>query len=249
MFDFYDKWSGLIPLLGGVYCLYFFCHSIPQILKNPKAKNREKLELYQRKFGKMMKILSPLIIIFGIWQLADGLTGESTSKYSVEFRKKFHIIKEQAGEPDASGWIPAYSTNGGFFIYMPAPFDEIELPPTEIDGEKKAYFGMVTNIKEIKVSAEFLKYQNGISDIETYKKTFIRKHKWSRYFTRIEETFFDNKYPLLEIEIKTPEFEHISQTIITHEGKYVLTVEYKKVNERNLALARRFFDSFKIINP
>lgn len=69
MRELFDKIFGVIAILGGIYGLYFFYYTIPQILKNPKAKNREKLELYQRKYSKMAKIIFPIIILYGILQL------------------------------------------------------------------------------------------------------------------------------------------------------------------------------------
>jgi hypothetical protein len=61
MFDFYDKWSGLIPLLGGIYGLLLGYRVLPRHPKDP-----ERMELWHRKFGKMMKILSPFVIAYGL---------------------------------------------------------------------------------------------------------------------------------------------------------------------------------------
>lgn len=68
MLELYDKWNGLIPILGGIYGLLLAYRVVPWNPKHP-----EKLELWHRKFGKMMKILSPLLIIFGILELLGVL--------------------------------------------------------------------------------------------------------------------------------------------------------------------------------
>ena len=68
MFEFFDKWQGLIPLLGGIYGLLLAYRVLPRHPKDP-----EKLELWHRKFGKMMKILSPILIIFGLLLLLGVL--------------------------------------------------------------------------------------------------------------------------------------------------------------------------------
>jgi hypothetical protein len=68
MFESYDKWKGLIPILGGIYGLLLAYRVIPR-----KPKDPEKMELWHRKFGKLMKIISPIIIIFGILQLVGAL--------------------------------------------------------------------------------------------------------------------------------------------------------------------------------
>ncbi|HEY7427899.1 MAG TPA: hypothetical protein VH682_26945 [Gemmataceae bacterium] len=56
--------EGLIPILGGTYGLLLARGVLPRNPKNP-----EKLALWRRKFGGMMTVLCPLIILFGIAQL------------------------------------------------------------------------------------------------------------------------------------------------------------------------------------
>ncbi|MFA5795260.1 MAG: hypothetical protein WC980_09405 [Candidatus Brocadiia bacterium] len=55
------NWAGLIPFLGGIYGLLLAYRVIPR-----KPKDPEKMELWHKKFGKLMKILSPILIIMGI---------------------------------------------------------------------------------------------------------------------------------------------------------------------------------------
>lgn len=56
--------EGLIPLLGGVYGLLLARGILPR-----KPKDHEKMELWRRKFGGMMTILCPILILFGVLQL------------------------------------------------------------------------------------------------------------------------------------------------------------------------------------
>ncbi len=56
--------SGLIPICGGVFGLLLAFRVLPRNPKDP-----EKMELWHRKFGGMMKVLSPLLIGFGILEL------------------------------------------------------------------------------------------------------------------------------------------------------------------------------------
>ena len=56
--------QGLIPIIGGIYGLLLAKGTLP---KNPK--DPERMELWRRKFGPMMKILCPLVIIFGCLEL------------------------------------------------------------------------------------------------------------------------------------------------------------------------------------
>jgi len=61
--------GGLIPIFGGIYGLLLAYRVLPRHPKDP-----EKMELWHRKFGKLMKVLSPCLIGFGILQLV-GLMG------------------------------------------------------------------------------------------------------------------------------------------------------------------------------
>ena len=61
MFELYERWKGLIPIIGGIYGLLLAYRVLPR-----KPKDPEKMELWHRKFGKMMKILCPCIIVFGV---------------------------------------------------------------------------------------------------------------------------------------------------------------------------------------
>ena len=56
--------SGLIPIFAGIYGLLLAFRVVPK-----KPKDPEKMELWHRKFGKMMKIICPLMIGFGFLQL------------------------------------------------------------------------------------------------------------------------------------------------------------------------------------
>jgi hypothetical protein len=61
--------EGLIPILAGIFGLLLAQGVLP---RNPKKP--ERLALWRRKFGKMMTILCPLIILFGL-ALLFGLIG------------------------------------------------------------------------------------------------------------------------------------------------------------------------------
>ena len=55
--------SGLIALAGGIFGL-LAALGIVRVSKNPEAN-----EVWVRKFGPMMKILSPLVILFGLGEV------------------------------------------------------------------------------------------------------------------------------------------------------------------------------------
>ena len=58
------KFDGLIPIFGGIYGLLIAYRVVPS-----KPKDPEKMELWHRKFGTMMKLLCPFLIGFGLLEL------------------------------------------------------------------------------------------------------------------------------------------------------------------------------------
>lgn len=68
MYVSFDKLSGIIFVLFGIYSLLLAYHILPRNPKDP-----ERAELWHRKYGKIMKILSPIIIVFGILLLLGVL--------------------------------------------------------------------------------------------------------------------------------------------------------------------------------
>ena len=55
--------GGLIPLLGGVYCL-LVAFRVVRVSKNPQAN-----EQWLQKYGTWLKILGPIVILFGLAEL------------------------------------------------------------------------------------------------------------------------------------------------------------------------------------
>jgi hypothetical protein len=66
-FDLYDQWNGLVPLVVGTYMTLVACGYLPKRPKDP-----EKLELWRKKFGPLMKMLGPLVVLSGVWSLVAG---------------------------------------------------------------------------------------------------------------------------------------------------------------------------------
>jgi len=64
MLELYDRWQGIIPFAGGIYGLLLAYRVVPRQPKDP-----ERMELWHRKFGKMMKLLCPLLIVYGLLML------------------------------------------------------------------------------------------------------------------------------------------------------------------------------------
>lgn len=65
--DLYDKWNGLIPFICGIYAMLLAYGYLPK-----KPKDPEKLAIWRKKFGPLMKIVSPLIVLSGVISLVGG---------------------------------------------------------------------------------------------------------------------------------------------------------------------------------
>jgi hypothetical protein len=74
----YDRWNGLIPFLGGIYATLLAHGYLPR-----KPKNPERLALWRKKFGPMMRILGPIVILVGIVTLVTDLTKEDPIKQTI----------------------------------------------------------------------------------------------------------------------------------------------------------------------
>ena len=64
----WGKLQGLIPLLCGIYLFLLASGILPRNPKDP-----EKMALWRRKFGRLVKVLAPLLAVFGLLQLLGVL--------------------------------------------------------------------------------------------------------------------------------------------------------------------------------
>ncbi len=62
--------EGLISIFGGIYGYLLAIGYLP---KNPK--DPEKMELWRKKFGGLMKKISPFLVFFGFLQLFGIIPG------------------------------------------------------------------------------------------------------------------------------------------------------------------------------
>lgn len=60
--------QGMIPLLGGIYVFLLARGILPRTPQDP-----ERMALWRRKFGTLMSICAPIMILLGILQLLGVL--------------------------------------------------------------------------------------------------------------------------------------------------------------------------------
>ena len=68
MYELINRICGLVFIFGGILCLLVVYRIYPRKVKDP-----EKMELWHRKFDKIMKIICPIMIIGGILYLLGVL--------------------------------------------------------------------------------------------------------------------------------------------------------------------------------
>ena len=68
IFESYDKWAGLIPILGGVYALLLAYKIVPVKAATPEASDN-----WHNKFGKILKIIAPMMTLGGIVSIIFSL--------------------------------------------------------------------------------------------------------------------------------------------------------------------------------
>lgn len=69
VFMAYDRWAGLITLLLGVYASLVAYGYLPRNPKDPA-----KVQEWRKKFGGLMQVLGPLVVLFGLVTLVIGLS-------------------------------------------------------------------------------------------------------------------------------------------------------------------------------
>lgn len=67
-FDFYDRWNALVPLVFGIYASLLAFGYLPR-----KPRDPARLEVWRRKFGPTMRVISPLMVLFGAISLGIAL--------------------------------------------------------------------------------------------------------------------------------------------------------------------------------
>lgn len=150
--------EGLIPIFGGIYGLLMAKGVLPRHPKDP-----EKMALWRRKFGGMMTVLCPFLILFGLAQVfgvfraargpdRNPVSGKPrqvsldelgfSTKSAPGVSKEIH--RSGAGTLDESGWCHATSTGGGFSVSVPNLFNDFTVTTKAEDGVEIKLFVLGT---------------------------------------------------------------------------------------------------------
>lgn len=166
LFLAYDRWGGLVTILCGIYACLLAYGYLPRNPKDPEAHR-----LWQKKFGGMLQVLGPLIVLGGVFTLITGL---STTPPNPAVKRVFSKFAN-ANEERASRGTSLQSAE----LYL-AKLKSIDLTEAPDDLRKA-----VTDYT--KALAE------GLAALKNGKPTKAADEKLMTAKTRLEEIEADNR--------------------------------------------------------
>jgi len=89
VFMFYDRWNGLIMVICGIYASLLAFGYLPR-----KPKDPARLQEWRRKFGLLMKVLAPCMILGGLAQLGIELAHEPVNPAARRVFNEFYRANE-----------------------------------------------------------------------------------------------------------------------------------------------------------
>jgi hypothetical protein len=139
-----------IPIAAGLYCTLLGYRVVGK-----KAGESEKYDRWHARSGKMFKVGGPALMLLGVVRLAAALLGSGAAMPAAAAQSdvaqklagiqpgdereigdgvflKLHRV--QARDPIAGGWQRATSTEGGFSVEVPLPFNDFRTRATTTDG-------------------------------------------------------------------------------------------------------------------
>jgi len=181
---------------------------------------------------------------------AVGWNRHKARRQTTEAREKakssVRMIRTSAGQADSTGWIPARSVVGGFYVHVPDHFNEATamLP---VDGRPTPMVMVATRTADLKFVAFSLPYSSGESDMAARARKAVRSLDQFKGAVMCRERWFEDRFPLIEMEVNTPHIKGLGRVILTDETLYSLMVESRELTDEARTTAQRFFDSFEIV--
>ena len=105
--DIYDRWNGLIPLLGGVYAFLLANGTLPR-----NQQRNEKMADWRKKYGKLLIVISPVLVVLGGIELYQDNINYITS----------------ADKPAEIEWHTAECPELGFKVELPGVYGKYTVP-------------------------------------------------------------------------------------------------------------------------
>lgn len=170
------------------------------------------------------------------------------TKALIEALKSPRTIRTLAGEPDETGWVPAHSDAGGFFVHVPDRFNEA-IVALEMEGRPTPVVVVGARTEEWKFVALAARWAGGPKNLKARIQTAAKSLCQFENPVVVREGLFDGRFPLIEMEGEADAAKGLARIIATDKAVYGLAVEGPELTAGARADARRFFDSFAIVAP
>jgi len=157
-------------------------------------------------------------------------------------------IRTEAGEPDATGWVPALSPLGGFSVSLPDRFNEAVVA-LKIKGRLTPVVVVGARMEDLKFVVLAARWRDGVKDLKARAKAAVKSLCQFTNPVVSREELFDGRFPLVEVEGDASGGRGLARIIATDDAVYGLAVEGPELTGSARAVAQRFFDSFTIVAP
>lgn len=155
--------------------------------------------------------------------------------------------RTQAGTPDSDGWYSAESTEGGFSIRLPIPFNDFTGPAND-DGTKHSYVIGAKSSEGVRFAAARLPWLMPHTSPQAFLSSTIEG--FEKAGTLREKQFHTiDGYVVLDYSIKQGESAAFFRTFALNDGTLILAVEFPSSIDASTVktYADKFFDSAKIL--
>jgi hypothetical protein len=147
----------------------------------------------------------------------------------------------QAGEPDASGWMLAASTEGGFSVKLPLKFNDFRIDVADTKEPVLRSHSIGTRSSEgIKFSATRVVYRKGAESAKLYFARFERGEALQARPERLEARRI-GEWRAVETDLKRTSDVAYQRVLLLGADLMLMIVEAPRAHDR---LARQFAQSF-----
>ncbi|HON90028.1 MAG TPA: hypothetical protein PKZ07_00525 [Sedimentisphaerales bacterium] len=214
--------------------------------ESPAFRNQRKLFLAVILFPLLLWVLYQTTDDFQRLVKPDEQTQES--RVLVQALRHPLVIRTEAGEPDATGWVPALSPLGGFFVSLPNRFNEAVVA-LKMEGRFTPVVVVGAQMEDRKFVVLATRRSGGPKDLKTCAKAAVKSLCQFKNLVLSREDLFEGRFPWIEVEGDALGGKGLARIIATDRAVYGLAVEEPELTDNTRAAAQRVFGSFKIVAP
>jgi len=125
----------------------------------------------------MVAMLYSALSIYGMYD--HDREARRNQQVKGDLRKNTRIVRLRAGERDATGWVPAQSTDGRFAVSMPNVFHETVTKTAYHDREEE-FSSLGTRFQDAKFVATVIPYEDLNKEPAERQRNFLAKMERTR---------------------------------------------------------------------